>query len=314
MKRILQAIAAIGVCLAVAVQPGPVRAQSQPVSYTLSIPSQVYLGSVITLELKIHIPDGVRINGLDVMLPFDPSLFLMNTEDIAVGSFLGGMDFAVYFDRIHLWGESLTAASGGTYMLLTVPVTVIGTSGVNTALKTHTNACYYVAAGMSDPIQSVSVTEGSADLLATEKPPIPTTITSHKYTVSNGMIGKIAEKTTVAQLLSGLNEGEFATVCTADGIPADSAALVGTGFTVRLMQENQSPRSWTVAVTGDISGDGAVTAVDYVNVKFSVLGKQSLSGVYAKAADANGDGRITAADYVLIKFHVLGKQGLVPQG
>lgn len=58
---------------------------------------------------------------------------------------------------------------------------------------------------------------------------------------------------------------------------------------------------------GDVNGDGKITATDYVNVKFHVLGKLRLSGTASKAADVNGDGKITATDYVNIKFHVLGK-------
>ncbi len=58
---------------------------------------------------------------------------------------------------------------------------------------------------------------------------------------------------------------------------------------------------------GDVNGDGKITASDYVNVKFYVLGKQSLNETARKAADVNGDGKVTATDYVNIKFHVLGK-------
>ncbi len=60
-------------------------------------------------------------------------------------------------------------------------------------------------------------------------------------------------------------------------------------------------------VKGDVNGDGAVLASDYMLIKNHVLGRVKLTGDHLERADVNGDGDILASDYMLIKNHVLGR-------
>ena len=59
-------------------------------------------------------------------------------------------------------------------------------------------------------------------------------------------------------------------------------------------------------VPGDVTGDGAVNALDYAMLKRSVLGTYELAEDRLAAADVNGDGAIDALDYAMVKRHVLG--------
>ena len=53
---------------------------------------------------------------------------------------------------------------------------------------------------------------------------------------------------------------------------------------------------------GDLNGDGARDAVDYLLLKAGILArKKEIPG-----GDLNGDGNVTAADYLLLKAHILG--------
>lgn len=61
---------------------------------------------------------------------------------------------------------------------------------------------------------------------------------------------------------------------------------------------------------GDIDGDGAVEANDYMLIKLHVLGRKKLSGDALKRADVDNDGSIEANDYMLVKLHVLGRKKL----
>ncbi len=146
-----------------------------------------------------------------------------------------------------------------------------------------------------------------------EKPPALEHISSSVYHVSGDRISKIPQQTTAADFLSRINEKEYAAVYTENGKPAANTDYLGTGFTVKLMDGTKVVRSYQVCVTGDVNGDGKITAADYVNVKFRVLDKITLSGVYSAAADVNGDGKITASDYVNIKFDVLNKSSITPR-
>ncbi len=141
------------------------------------------------------------------------------------------------------------------------------------------------------------------------QPAVPTQITSSVYGISDTALHQIATGTTVAAMCSGLNEREHITVYNANGIKANDNDIVGTGYQIKL----PGGQVWSVIITGDVNGDGKITAADYVNVKFVVLGKQQLSDIYHKAADVNGDGKVTAVDYINIKFHVLGKTQITPR-
>lgn len=156
--------------------------------------------------------------------------------------------------------------------------------------------------GVSQRTYVISVTRAA--------PPYPNQITSSKYTAGNTYISKITAGTTVSTLISGINEKQYVKVYRANGTLASANDLVGTGFTVRLFHGNTEKLRRTVVVTGDVNGDGKITASDYVNIKFDVLGKTKLSAAASVSGDVNNDGKVTASDYVKIKFYVLGKGGI----
>lgn len=70
---------------------------------------------------------------------------------------------------------------------------------------------------------------------------------------------------------------------------------------------NQKEYHYTVVVKGDVNGDGAIYATDYVKIKNHIMGKAKLEGAYLKAADINNDNNIYATDYVRIKNYIMGK-------
>lgn len=63
--------------------------------------------------------------------------------------------------------------------------------------------------------------------------------------------------------------------------------------------------TYSVALLGDVNGDGNITPADYVKIKNNIMGTTSLEGAFKKAADVNGDGNITPADYVKVKNHIM---------
>lgn len=67
---------------------------------------------------------------------------------------------------------------------------------------------------------------------------------------------------------------------------------------------------YTVAVLGDVNGDGKITAGDYVSVKNYIMGIIQLDSNGIKGADVNQDGKITAGDYVVIKNYIMQSGGI----
>jgi len=135
---------------------------------------------------------------------------------------------------------------------------------------------------------------------------VPASVTSSKHKVSDGYISKIAEKTTVASLLSGLNEGVYCKVFKGNAV-LGSDDIVGTGMTVKIMDGDTPVASYTVIVTGDTNGDGSISVTDMIALKAHVLKKSTLSGAYASAADTNGDGGVSITDFIQVKAKILGK-------
>lgn len=64
-------------------------------------------------------------------------------------------------------------------------------------------------------------------------------------------------------------------------------------------------KTYTVVIYGDPSGDGAITAVDYMTIKNYILKKGGLKDCYLTAADTNKDGKVNAVDYMNIKNNIL---------
>ena len=84
----------------------------------------------------------------------------------------------------------------------------------------------------------------------------------------------------------------------ANGEVLSDEAKLATGCTVN--------DTYSLAVLGDVNGDGNITAGDYVNIKNHIMGVSPLSDINKDGADVNGDGNISAGDYVKVKNYIMG--------
>ena len=64
--------------------------------------------------------------------------------------------------------------------------------------------------------------------------------------------------------------------------------------------------SLIIIVLGDLTGDGRVSALDYLNVKRAFIGNFELSDAQLCAGCLSGKNSVTANDYFKIKRHFLG--------
>ena len=78
------------------------------------------------------------------------------------------------------------------------------------------------------------------------------------------------------------------------------------------MDGNTVVKSYTVVVTGDTNGDGAISVTDMIAVKAHVLKKTLLTGAYADAGDTSNDNAISITDFIQIKAQILGKSSIIP--
>ncbi|MBQ5711237.1 MAG: hypothetical protein IIV61_01365, partial [Oscillospiraceae bacterium] len=96
-----------------------------------------------------------------------------------------------------------------------------------------------------------------------------------------------------------------------DGIVLSGTDAVYTGARIELYSDGTRMDSVTVAVMGDLDGNGTVDTTDYLRIKSAFLERYTMGTAEAIAADVDGDGSITATDHLRIKKHFLGTYDLL---
>lgn len=65
-------------------------------------------------------------------------------------------------------------------------------------------------------------------------------------------------------------------------------------------------KKYTIVVSGDLNGDGKITATDISKIKCYIVNNGMLQGCYEKASDVNSDNRISITDLSIIKEKLVG--------
>ena len=88
-----------------------------------------------------------------------------------------------------------------------------------------------------------------------------------------------------------------------------SDGIVKTGMTVKLFENVSSDASvlekLTIAVKGDVSGDGGLSIADYTLLRVYLLNLYTLSPAAAVASDVTSDGKLDVSDYTNIRLALL---------
>jgi hypothetical protein len=135
-----------------------------------------------------------------------------------------------------------------------------------------------------------------------------TEFNDHKYYVNqqDSTMPNVVANTLVSDLISTLAKYEIpAHVVDKNGNVLADTKYVGTDCKV-ITDDGE----YTVIVTGDVTGDGTVSTVDYLKIKIALSQGEGLEGNSIKAADCDGDGFLSAVDYIKIKSYFLGYYNL----
>ena len=121
------------------------------------------------------------------------------------------------------------------------------------------------------------------------------------------LIGPLAAGTTVSQLLQQITNDPAHLVFKdrAGTIITDPAVTLATGMTVMIADQPSSVL--TMVIKGDLTGDGAVSALDLLQLKKYLLGQISLDGAFLESALVTGNANPSALDLLQIKKHLLGQ-------
>lgn len=82
--------------------------------------------------------------------------------------------------------------------------------------------------------------------------------------------------------------------------------IVGTGSKIRIKENGNVLREYTILIYGDINGDGKINSVDLLVLQRHILEIEPIEGIYKKAANIRKDGKKpTSVDLLLIQRHIL---------
>ena len=85
--------------------------------------------------------------------------------------------------------------------------------------------------------------------------------------------------------------------------------IVGTGSKIRIKENGNILREYTILIYGDVKGDGKINSVDLLVLQRHILEMEKMEGIYIKAANTRKDGKKpTSVDLLLIQRHILGMQ------
>lgn len=117
----------------------------------------------------------------------------------------------------------------------------------------------------------------------------------------------IADNTKVSEVKSQLAKGNIV-IKNSEGNTVADNAVVGTGYTIEVVNNGKTVDSATVIIKGDADGNGTIDVLDMEVVQKAILGiGEDLSGVYKEAARLSATtGELSVLDMEIIQKDILG--------
>lgn len=140
-------------------------------------------------------------------------------------------------------------------------------------------------------------------------------LTEMKIVENNEEI-KIDEKTntikclptiTIDKVIKQLEASNYNIIDASEKVLEKEKEIIATGYKLNVLKEDNKTieKSYTLIKTGDVNGDGKITASDYVLIKNYIMEDKKLTKPGEQGADVNGDTKITSGDYVKIKNYIM---------
>ena len=127
--------------------------------------------------------------------------------------------------------------------------------------------------------------------------------------VDGTVVFGISPGMTAQEMINSVSSANGSAVLTDSNGNKKTSGKLATGDIITISGSVEKS-SFTIAVRGDINGDGEPNLKDFVLIQSHILKKTSLSGIKAYAADANYDDIINLKDFVLVQSHILKKNSL----
>ncbi len=116
------------------------------------------------------------------------------------------------------------------------------------------------------------------------------------YEDGDKYISRVEQKTMLKDYINNLETNGIIVVTKEDGTVLTSDEYVGTGMTLTVTKDEEKIEL-KIAVTGDLDGNGKITATDLSTMNQTILKLVTLENEYKIAADLDENGKVTATDF-----------------
>ena len=120
-------------------------------------------------------------------------------------------------------------------------------------------------------------------------------LTAEKYKITDKYISRVERELTKREFINSLQTNGIIRIFKEDGSELKENEIIGTGMTLRIKKQDEKIEL-KIAVMGDVSGDGKVTAQDLSTVNKVILKTITLEDEYKVAADLDENDKLTATD------------------
>ncbi len=279
-------------------------AGSVALSFSSNVPEggEVAIGETVTYTVSIDSNSGFSFGTLF----FDPSDNLeyvgatYRGKTATAEKALSGENAGAY--GIIIAGEPITGTDP-RFCTVKFKVTGKGSTSVRFSVYQLNNGSAFITPTVNNATITHTVNEFADPNAAKELEPY----SYSGYSIEGDFLRGVVEKTTLDAILANFENSERIKVYDGSGREVtSSSALIGTGYTVSLMNGYDKVHTVTVIVLGDVSGNGRIDAADYQRVIMCLFGTFKLEGAYFQAALVAKKANITAMDYQRIKMHIFG--------
>ena len=127
----------------------------------------------------------------------------------------------------------------------------------------------------------------------------------------NEITGLENSNNTVDKILNKIQTNYTVEIYNSSGQKIEESTLVGTGSTIRILENDKLVIEYNVIMYGDVNGDGKINSVDLLVLQRHILEIKKFEGVFIKAANIRKNGKNpSSVDCLLIQRHILGLQNI----
>ena len=127
----------------------------------------------------------------------------------------------------------------------------------------------------------------------------------------NEITGLENSNNTVDKIINKIQTNYTVEIYNSSGQKIEGSTLIGTGSTIRILDNDKLVIEYNVIMYGDINGDGKINSVDLLVLQRHILEIKKFEGVFIKAANIRKNGKNpSSVDCLLIQRHILGIENI----